>query len=144
MIIYLRITKGLCALITHIDYFVSLYLMISISLLAFVIVYLHHFIHIWVVDEDNHSNIQVKTNKWSCLLFFFFTVGKELRLKMFCQAPAMSAQHDSYTGDDNKNEYYDDIALLYVVISRLFLFVFTCMLLWLSSSTTQIWIKWWT
>jgi hypothetical protein len=68
-------------------------------------------------------------------------VGKELRLKMFRHAPVMSAQHDSRTGDDNKNEYYDDIALLYVVISRLFLFVFTCMLLWLSSSTTQIWIK---
>jgi hypothetical protein len=60
---------------------------------------------------------------------------------MFRHAPVMSAQHDSYTGDDNKNEYYDDIALLYVVIGRLFLFVFTCMLLWLSSSTTQIWIK---
>jgi hypothetical protein len=35
-------------------------------------------------------------------LLFFFTVGKELRLKMFRQAPVMSAQHDSHTGDDKK------------------------------------------
>ena len=31
--------------------------MISISLLAFVIVYVYHFIHIRVIDEVNHSNI---------------------------------------------------------------------------------------
>ena len=43
-IIYLSITKGLCTLITHIDYFLQLYLMISI-------------------DEVTHRNIQVKTNK---------------------------------------------------------------------------------
>ena len=33
---------------------------------------------------------------------------------MFRQDPVMSAQHDSHTGDDNKNEYYDHIALLYL------------------------------
>jgi hypothetical protein len=27
-------------------------------IISIVIVYVHHFIHIWVVDEDNHSNIQ--------------------------------------------------------------------------------------
>ena len=43
---YISITKGLCTLITHIDYFLQLYLMISISLLAFFIVYVHHFIYI--------------------------------------------------------------------------------------------------
>jgi hypothetical protein len=36
--------------------------MISSSLLAFVIVYVHHFIHIWVINEVNHRNILVKTN----------------------------------------------------------------------------------
>jgi hypothetical protein len=56
-IIYLSITKGLCTLIAHIDYFLKFYLMISISLLAFVIVYVHHFTHIWVIDEDNYSNM---------------------------------------------------------------------------------------
>ena len=47
-IMYISITKGVCTLtiITHIDYFLELYLMISISLLAFVIVYVHQFIHI--------------------------------------------------------------------------------------------------
>ena len=40
--------------------------MISISLLAFFIVYVHHFIYIWVIDENNYSNILVKNKqKWS-------------------------------------------------------------------------------
>jgi hypothetical protein len=56
-IMYISSTKGLCTLITHIDYLLYLYLMISISLLAFFIVYVHHFIHIWVIDEVNHSNM---------------------------------------------------------------------------------------
>jgi hypothetical protein len=46
IIIYLSNTKGVSTLLTHIDYFLQLYLTISISLLAFVIVYAHHFIHI--------------------------------------------------------------------------------------------------
>jgi hypothetical protein len=45
-IMYTSIAKRLCTLITHIDNFLLLYLMISISLLAFFIVYVHHFIYI--------------------------------------------------------------------------------------------------
>ena len=45
-IMYISITKGLCTLITHLHYFLQLYLKIPISLLAFFIVYVHHFIYI--------------------------------------------------------------------------------------------------
>ena len=45
-IMYISVTKGLGTLITHINYFLYLYLMISISLLPFFIVYVHHFIYI--------------------------------------------------------------------------------------------------
>jgi len=36
--------------------------MISSSLLAFIIVYVHHFLYPGVIDEVNHSNTYVKKN----------------------------------------------------------------------------------
>ena len=76
---------------------------------------------------SSSSSQSAKSSDWKCLV----------RLRL-CQLSMILIQVTT------KNEYYDDIALLYVVIIRLFLFVFTCMLLWLSSSITQTWIKWWT
>ena len=57
MIIYLSITKGLCALITQMNYlFIALFDDFKLNIII-VIVYVHHFTHIWVIDEDNYSNI---------------------------------------------------------------------------------------
>ena len=47
---------------------------------------------------------------------FIITLVKELRLQMFRQEPAMSAQYEWQV--TTKNEYYDNIALLYLETGR--------------------------
>jgi hypothetical protein len=46
IIIYLSITKGLCALFSHLDYFfIALFADFKL-IITFAIIYVHHFIHI--------------------------------------------------------------------------------------------------
>ena len=50
----------MCFTISHIDYFfIAFWLFDDFKL----IVYVHHFIHIWVIDEDNYSDMYVGKNK---------------------------------------------------------------------------------
>jgi len=63
MIIYLSITKGVCALITLMNYlFIALFDDFKLNIII-VIVYVQHVIHFWVIDEDNYSNIIIGKNK---------------------------------------------------------------------------------